>query len=627
MLVRGMDGKLSEFEISIGLLTILLLGNISFFNSYLGPSKDSATFHFPNFVITAEYLKNSLRFPDWYPGNGGIRAGFLEMNFGTLSPHRLIGYLLYRFTDINPVVLYKFTLALGVWFIAFGTSLLISRWLKSFIAALLAGVVICFGGIAVTNHHEQVIFTLIWTPWILLCFYEMKNDKRWLIPTLAILGLLTTQHYPQIQITSLGLYGIFSIMCWPGQVLVRLKIVINAGWKIWLVSLALFLMAASTLPYITKNIANLSSPYRSNIVAENYEQFIKLNKEQGSSPQRDYMNQYIEGGARDYYEWPDRQTFFLGIFTIYIAILGFILGGVKALLVVFLTYFFTMLTLGVYSYIPIVDWLYLAFPWLFKSFRQWFHFLPLQQLSLVILFSIGLVSIQKFLNFFNIKVIFQKLLFTFISIGLLVNLVTYRNLYIQNNTAPYANFLFTQNGIRERIQEFVLPQIMRYKNQDKLCLNKDEAISKPYFADPVIIQQSEYIADMCELRVQFGKNVALLSNSQYDLPKIQIAGNQLLDEFVDHRIAHFRVKIISPSLFVTNINYDLGVSASIDGKKLEHVKVNEALVGVWLTKEGIFDLQITSLRDYYSYSQLLKVFAILIIAFSIVFLLRIKKLK
>lgn len=629
MVLAASKGLMTEARIVAGLLAIILIGNYPYINSYLGPSDDSAVFHFPSFRYIADFIRNAYYFPDWFEGSGGIRTGYFEMNLGTLLPHRLIGYLIYSLFP-EPLPAYKLTLAIGVWLNAAGTAILVNRWLGNAVTACLAGFVTLFCGAAITTHQEQTIFTLMLAPWFILALLEFSNNRLWLIVASGLLGLATTQHYPQIQVLSLISFVVVFALFRPSLFVQKIAELRKVNLRILSLAALVFSLGAMSLPYIVNNIEKLSSPLRANLVPQNIEEFRRSNNEQLSSASALYMQQYIKRDLSHYDEShpPDKATFYIGLITLSIAAFGIFTNFRVAAPVVLLCAILSFFTMGRFSPIPLIEPMYHLFPWFIKSFRQWFHFVSMQQFSIIMLFSIGIQSVQIWGKSILKKSGSLIVLLALITTLLLVDLLSYRNHYLENFSIPYENKLLTRqpaSALEMKVGDF--PVLMRYRSLEHLCPENRE-YSKPYIANKFILEDKGNPWKLCDIQAKYGSRVAVFHSEAIDqLPSIE-TNEGGISQFVNRKILynglHYDVSVDGPSILVTEVNHDLNVKVAVDGRPSNALRVNGGLVAVTVP-HGRHDIYVTVISDYYSYAVFGKIVATIIIIVLLIFLLNDKR--
>ncbi len=635
MILAASKGFMTEARIAAGLLAIILIGNYSYINSYLGPSDDSAVFHFPSFRYIADFIRNARYFPDWFEGSGGIRTGYFEMNLGTLLPHRLIGYLIYSLFLPEPLPAYKLTLAIGVWLYAAGTAILVNRWLGNAVAACLAGFVAAFSGAAITTHQEQTIFTMMLAPWFILALLEFSNNRLWLIVASGLLGLATTQHYPQIQVLSLISFVVVFVLFRPSLFVKKITGLRKVNLRILSLAALVFSLGAMSLPYMVNNIEKLSSPLRVNLTPSNIEEFRRSNNEQLSSVSALYMQQYIKRDLLHYDEShpPDKATFYIGLITLSIAAFGIFTNFRVAAPVVLLCAILSFFTMGKFSPIPLIEPMYHIFPWFIKSFRQWFHFVSMQQFSIIMLFSIG---IQNIINRFQVwekksiskESILYSVLLALLTTFLLVDLLSYRNHYLENHSIPYENKLLThQRASRVNMKVGDFPVLMRYRSREQLCLGSRE-YSKPYIANKFIFEDEGNPWNLCDIQVKYGPRVAVFHSEAIDqLPSIETnegGSSQFVNRKVLYKGLYYDVSVDGPSILVTEVSHDLNVKVAVDGLPSNALRANGGLVAV-AVPHGRHDIYVTVISDYYSYAVFGKIVATIIIIVLIIFLLNDKR--
>ncbi|MEK7691335.1 MAG: hypothetical protein AAB425_09975, partial [Bdellovibrionota bacterium] len=169
--------------------------------------RDTHWFHFRMFHFVVQMLRETGRFPDWYPAQGG--GSWIEPlanNTLLLAPYRVIGYLFgILFPAWSTVALHKFVfLILGrlTFFTGCGLFLLeaVRKKDRSIfeVSGALSWLVISPLAVAVI-HQEQALGTILLVPWIA---WAWLTGRIWLAALLA--GFSLNHHYPHL----LLFYGI-----------------------------------------------------------------------------------------------------------------------------------------------------------------------------------------------------------------------------------------------------------------------------------------------------------------------------------------------------------------------------------------------------------------------------------
>lgn len=359
------------------------------FGQNLFLTHDNVRYHYPFFMYVSDSFRFGFGMPHWYPSNGGTPMGILSASLFPYLPHRIIGYIFHLALD--GLSAYRATLMSGMFMVTSGLWFLIRRLTGNRLAATLSATLFLFGGCGITIfHQEQIIVSMSVLPWMALLLLKIKDDTRFLALLAVLFGVSTSIHYPQIQTISSAI--IVSVMVVFGSACKNIFLKIIKDKKTLIVSISL--LAASILPslYIGLNIRDFSSPLRqsSTTGASDYSEYIKLNNQQFSSATIDYFKNYINPS---YHENDDGFLFFATYPALLLALSAFILNFRRSAPVIVLLIFFIWASLGIHGGLP--QLLYISrFPFI-GQFRQWLHFVPLANMSLIVLSAIGFDELTK----------------------------------------------------------------------------------------------------------------------------------------------------------------------------------------------------------------------------------------
>ncbi len=568
------------------------------------PVHDSWKYHFPVFEYVGDALSHQYFLPEWFPVNGGIRLGFFHINFFATLPHRIFGYLLYLIFPVSVVQAYKIQYVAGVLLICFGWWIVLQKFVRSHYAAYFGTLAIMMGGTGITFHQEQVLATMHLLPWFVLSLWKLREDTAYIFPVVVLLGYGLTTHYPHIHLISMGLL-IFPMVCLRFNIIQHLY---RQQKKNMILLGVLFFLALLPSLYLLNNIEFLASSHR-NIQAETYEEYFASNAVGYSSARLKYFYQYI----LPVFEWPpnphnprgytiDYTSFFVGRMLLLLALIGVLFQLSRTLPVIGLLLLSILLTLGIYSVVPIPKLLYmLHFPFI-TTFRQWVHFFPMVNVCLSVLGAMGLAAFmrryvdhpsKKFIRFLVIIPIF------FLQIA---DLALYDKNYLSvlhEETSPVR--------LDERFftRESLIPaNIFQYKNRSILQHYCADAILETSFltTDTLSVPDgiNTEIEIACKMFFQDKKTTVTNIPSSALQP---FASKNYYSEVACRNCVRFDglvfdLTLPDPALFATPLNYDLGAEAYIDGEKTTVWRISGALSGV-LVNAGNHRIRLKIRHDGY----------------------------
>ena len=582
------------------------------------PRADTWSYHVVNFEYFAEAFRQGAGFPEWFPSAGGVRVGFSHINTGFALPHRLFGYALYALTPLPVLTAYKLSVAFGVLLLGLGVGLFLERLTISVSGALVGSLAIMLGGVgATTVHQEQALFTATWIPWILLALYEIKNDRRWLLVISGLFGLSATTHYPQIQMVSIGMYGLVAILVNRRAVAERLFI---PGRGLAFLAIALFFLAILPLPYIATHLNDLLSNERGTLIPKTWEEYTANRFNLGANDLT-FIKQYLFPVI--HWNVLDQAGLFIGRITVLLVIVGLLFNFLKSWPATLLAGIFASLVMGSYAPIDLASVLYHLAPPLFRPFRQWYHFFPLLNLCLAAIAAFGTAWLIRRISAASHWR--RWLMFGFY--GLVVIQATeladysWRYAMTQGLMKPLPSALDRLTGSVHS------PSIVQYKN--RLLAEKcspDAVLADAHTTTHVMSvlgPVNEQIAATC--RQASDASRPSIADIPRELLPAQTSPSLSNESWVSTKLRYdgMDIDVVANrlSLLVTPVNYDLGVTAMVDDAHAVVWRVNAAQAGV-LLPPGEHIIKIRIVRDAYFYILWIQIAIILIIGSLIIVLLR-----
>lgn len=610
-----------------------LVSNLPYLLSPYFPAGDSYAFHYPTFEYIAEALADGVGFPEWFPVDGGVRIGFSQINLGFALPHRLVGYTLYALLPIPAISAYKIACAVGMLLVGLGWGLYLERLTGSALGSSVGTLAIMLGGTGITTvHQEQVLFTILWLPWILLALYEARSDRRWYSVIAVLLGLAAVTHFPQIYLLALIALAIAAILADPAAVMGRL---FSPNKTTWIVALALFLMACAPLLYIPVHFDALMSQHRPIMMVTTYDDYLKLNPPDSfSSAPLWYFRQYLfpDFGYADQHR--DMTGLFIGRTTLILAGLALLLRFRRAWPIAMLALIFSLLTMGLRSPLNLVAPLYAIAPPFIGTMREWYHFFPLVNFALAALSAYGVAlliqavtrlpdhwkglavwSLVIFLavQMFELSAYGRRYFFPSLRIeepvavaGRLMtlnhdpSLVQYRHRMFLDATMDArrrADLLEPHNsGLERSLRESLTSVQCCMKTIPKGWVATHNVISIP---GPVSEQLRAVVAnnrgDQTRYITDIPPSLLPPADGADAAPLSFVAKTRLR-----HDGANLTIDLSTPALLVTPMNYDLGLTATVDSEPVTVWRVNGALAGI-VVPAGEHRVQLRLKNDGYQY--------------------------
>lgn len=569
------------------------------------PIHDSYHYYFPAFQYVAESIAAGEGYPAWFPTAGGVRIGFSHINYGYALPYRLAGYILYATTPLSALLAYKLSYAVGTLLIGLGWGLFLERLTKSALAAAVGSLAVMLGGSCITYHQEQVLVTLTWYPWLLLALYELKHDRRWLLVIAALAGVLAVTHYPQIHFFAIALFILLVAVANPVAARYRLFL---PGWKLLILCIIVFLMAASPLAYIVGHMDDLASRHRPLFSSNDYEIWLQINGPDGYASARPwYFKQYLAGmlGRRNHFA--DNAGLFVGRITIVLAAAGLIFQLRKAWPIAVLGVLYALLTMGIHSPIDLASLLFHVAKPLVNLMREWVHFFPLVNLTLVALAAYGVASGYPRIVGMNLPRRWTVWLTSAAFMFLVYDLTSY--------AGKYARAYMSADPPRAVSENFYLPDhdpsLVLYRSRMQLhgtssdvCCT-DTIPSGPYLTSDVIPAAAD---SQMNLLVANRRNSGSAVAADIPVPMLPVAeanepatNHGRVEQMLRYDGVDLDVTATRAALLVTAINYDLGLNATVDDKPTPVWRVDGALAGI-LIDPGEHRVTLRVRRDAYAYT-------------------------
>ncbi|MDD4005119.1 MAG: hypothetical protein PHW69_07955 [Elusimicrobiaceae bacterium] len=349
--------------------------------------RDNCIFMYPYFAYAADYIRQLHSFPAWlYNSSGGAWIEIFANNCLLLMPHRLLGAAAGAFTELPLNFIYKVSfLIVGQGIFLSGLYFLGRRLLRGLEPALLVFLTFLSVGTGML-HQEQVLGTLFYLPFIWLAALKAREDESFIIAAGALAGLALNNHYPQL----LLIYGLGMVLC--GYFLIEgAKPLLSAFVKkvrlrTWGLALSAMLICAAPLIYsCARYYGRLDSPIRKErrFSSRSYAEYLGMNREKLASLAP--ANFILYAGARHSparIETCDGNILFATCALPLVLILScwlpfplkkFQLGAIA---------FLGLCGIGIFG--PLPRLFFHVLPGM-KMFRQWYHFLPLLTLHLLVL--------------------------------------------------------------------------------------------------------------------------------------------------------------------------------------------------------------------------------------------------
>lgn len=610
------------------LLLIYVAVTLDYLHGSYSPRGDSYAFHIPAFLQVAEGFAQGEGLSEWLPAAGGVRTGFSHIHLGVATPHRFLGYLLYSIAPVSALVVYKITFALGVLLIGLGWGLCLERMTRSTLGASLGSLAIMLGGTGTGFHQEQILFTMIYMPWILLALIEIRQDRRWFIVLAGLVGLAATAHFPQIYAITLVLIVLITLLASPSSVKNR---IFFPNRNQLIASTLLFSAAILPLVYIVTHMDGLLSWHRPNLTAVSYANYLGMLGRQYTLAD---MWQYIRPITDLPLENMDISGFYVGEATVLFAFIATVFAFRATWPIALFTLVMALLTVGTGSPIDIIGALYLVASPIIKSFREWYHFFPLVNFGLAALAAIGIAWCAQQVGRARQRG-YGKL--SYILAGVFV-LGVYQLAHI---VFPYSRgHYLIEHENRITSDDFSRydhdPSVLQYRA--RLILDRAETASIDKDASPQAMDnpRTVFVAstvkygivsadDQIHTYLASGpaKNFAAVGITPSDRPEIRagvpsVSANPKL--LLHTNGIDIETESPGAGLLVTPINYDLGLASTLNGAPVTALRVNGALAGIPIPS-GKSSISLRVQTDTYPWIFYIHALVELLVAALIVYLL------
>ena len=659
-MVLGLCSFSRKFELWHAATLLMSCVFLSHAGSILGvmyPIRDSLTNHFTSFRYVADFIKNSGDLPEWYAANGGIRLGYSVMSVGTFLPHHLVGYVMYATGFFNEYQSYFFSWATGVYLNSLGMLVLVWRSLHSKPAACFAALTYSLCGASITYHQEQVLFTMAAAPWAMWFLVEMRRDGRWVLPLAGILGFASFLHFPQIQFIGMFLIGLALLLAYRRQ---AIEVVRHIRMKYAALGLLLFIFTAAPAPYISASISELIVPQRiaegiaegSGSTARTFKEFAALQDASNASARDQYMKQYYKRGQPTS---DDMATFYVGRTALMLFVLSPLLAFRIALPLIALTGILSLIMMGVFSRFRIIDYLYYLSPWLMGTFRQWLHFVPFHQGTIIAVAAVSVAAALR-TNHLGSSSRIIPVISLRNGIVLVLVLVVVSTIDLLNYRDSYLNRFIVKAGPGNYppARDVVRPDMRLVSDVGYVMLKWRTFLCEPYRAhtEPYTIAPRlepffpttyffhspdkvanlfdstdkiglDKIGSVCLLQKWKGPRAIFLPEGVEGLvPEIRQNAESKISERILYSGYEYKVETMAPSLLVTAVNHKLNVAVKVNGTSVAAPLVaNGGLVAV-VVPAGRSIVQLTPVMDYFTFAIRMHLFGMLLLLLSVVYLIK-----
>jgi hypothetical protein len=469
---QNLSSVVTQYRVGYGILmtiVLILITNLNFlFSRY--PTRDSLHYHFNSFEYLSKILRKTDSLPALFPAEGGVPIELSSMSFGLTSIHKFLGFIFYDFLG-EPYFTWKISFIAGISLYCVGIFLIAHMYTNKIYFSIALAVLASFVGIGNSFHQEQVLYTAVLWPFIYLLIHKnlFSPDKLSIIILMAVLGLISFVHFPQIQIAFI-LFTLFVL--WDKEKISAFYREVRRSWALMII--ALLSTSLFTLKFIFMRdtiVYPLRIAEGVGIVPNSIKNFLELNQSQASSgaSQCKKLSQCFQ----DIFLIPSSNID--DLVSLYI--------GPLLLVLLLVVLFFKIrialvLTIATLLYLGPADtwWGYpqLILQFIFLEFRQWYHFFP------ILFFFLFLGIIQLFANTSSSKfksgVLFKRSVLTLLIVSCFLNfgwkIATYR-IVSQADRPPN----FTQN---DKYFEYLRnPNIINLKSQYKICKEEYSRV-EPY---------------------------------------------------------------------------------------------------------------------------------------------------
>ncbi len=231
----------------LGLLTLLFFAPSLLSNAHALVGSDFREIHVPLLQFVVDSVREEGTLPLWNPHQFLGYSVVGNPQNGLFYPPN---WLLLAFDDITRGI--AVLIALHVFWGSLGTVYLARLWGADRIAALIAGIIVGFGGfpaVRIYAGHYAVLLTLSWLPWILASYRLATTRGRipWTFPGGLALALAVLAGHPQfVYITgiALGLQWLYELFTISDRTVRR----IHTRQLFFIGSIGLLLSAVAWLP-------------------------------------------------------------------------------------------------------------------------------------------------------------------------------------------------------------------------------------------------------------------------------------------------------------------------------------------------------------------------------------------
>jgi hypothetical protein len=631
------------FVLFVLLCSIYLTVLYDYLFSDLLPMGDSMFFHFTVFRHIGDTLRHTAGFPEWFPSNGGVRAGFFHINFFMTLPSKIIGYFIYAVFPVSPIIAYKLQHIAGLVITSWGWWLVLQKVTNCKYSSFLGTSMVLMGGLGITLHHEQASATSYLIPWFILSISKIREDTLFLYPALIIFGIGLSTHYPQIQLISMGLFIIITVL-FNFDIFKKILGNISRLPKKHLYCL-MVLFSLTVLPsfYLYVNSKNLGSIYRGAIETlqpETYEEYSNIIESGGFcyvlpqyllqfvAPVPAGSSQEIKGILRN------RYALYVGKAGFIFATLGVLLCFKRVLPIVILLTLFILISFGASGPINLPKYLFLMhFPFI-GTFRQYYHFFPMIIFCLSAIGAIGFSSMVQ--NLRNKSTLLSGVFIFLVLFLQILDLTVYDQNYIQKYNSKGLGDSPRTINIHTEIPEFfynkmdeVPALIFQYKNRLRYASSPcaGDALAQPFLTTDVIsISDADKELEITREMANLGKNSVISNVTNQEInsfmdrnakktSKIPVSGNVTFDGY------HLALNVPHDSFLVVPINYDLRLKAYTNDKETKIYRVNSAISGIFVQK-GSQEIRFIVPEDFYAFIRWSQMFLYIFVA--IFFWIRLK---
>jgi hypothetical protein len=444
--------KINNFYVFIILLIIIFFININFLNNYF-PTRDSLHYHFNSFQYISEFLKQYYFIPYNFPAEGGFPIVFSNMSFGLLAPHKILSFFTYIISN-NILIGWKFGIIFAIVIYSFGIYIIAFSYTGNLVFSIALGLYASSFGISASFHQEQVLYTAIFLPAIFLLIKATISNPEKLSSFFlgACIGLVSFTHFPQIYLTAILVIIYLTYdktISFPHKrILIKYLIFLSFGFFSTSFLFLFFLYNQSDIIYplrVAKGILNNPSTLK------DFLSMISVDGSNGFSHCRDFYSCFSSIVIKPNKYIDDLGSLYVGPTLIIFIPLIFIFSK---------RYFFSLLFVFLLFIGPSLDIFgvtSLIFQFVFRQFRQWYHFFPL----FFFIFTLSLTFV-----YLKLSPKSKKYFITLLLLSALVNI--YNNnknlsLFIQKDVPPV---FFDENSLTRELRN---PNLLNSTQQVSIC--------------------------------------------------------------------------------------------------------------------------------------------------------------